>query len=312
MGSNTSTIPVLMLVFNRPENTKRVLEAILKSKPKRLYVVADGPRPSNPADVEKCHAVRALFSEVLSDTEVIKIFREQNLGSKYSIIEGISKVFETEDKLIILEDDCLPESTFFRFCEEILHRYAENEQVMHINGSNYLRPSDRHPVPYSYYFSTFAHCWGWATWRRAWQKMDIEMKELETDIPGMREWTKGIDHYFINKYIQHFKKVKYQETRIWDYQWTYSVWKNRGLCITPAINQIKNFGFDGDATHTITDYRDFSKMMTTPLVFPIQHPAELKPDLQADNHTLARFYGKNWLERIFQKLLHIRDTLFNS
>ena len=166
--------PVLFLIFNRPETTEIVFSVIRKAEPPRLYVAADGPRPDYPNDAESCEIVRAIATDVNWDCKVKTLFRDQNLGCKLAASKAIDWFFEQELEGIILEDDCLPDQSFFWFCQELLGKYRDDTRIMHIGGTNFQFGKER--TKYSYYFSRYAHVWGWASWRRAWKFYDVEMK----------------------------------------------------------------------------------------------------------------------------------------
>jgi len=166
--------PVVLIIFNRPPTTERVFAEIAKARPQKLFVVADGPRPERSGEAEKCAAARAVIDRVDWECEVLRNYAEVNLGCRQRPPTGISWVFEQVAEAIILKDDCVPHPTFFRFCEELLEKYREDERVMHISGSNFQPGYTR--GPFSYYFSRFNPIWGWASWRRAWQHYDLNMK----------------------------------------------------------------------------------------------------------------------------------------
>ena len=169
---------VLFLVFNRLDTTRRVFEAIRKAQPPRLYIAADGARVGKHGEAEKVQAVRDYTMKNIDwKCEVKTLFRDQNLGCKYAVSGGISWFFEQEEQGIILEDDCLPSQSFFWFCEELLERYADDEQIFIITGYN--KQQRWHPEIYDYFFSNFGGIWGWASWRRAWAHFDGDMKDLE-------------------------------------------------------------------------------------------------------------------------------------
>ena len=169
---------VLLVIFNRPETTQVVFEAIRKAKPPRLYVAADGPRTEVPSDAKKCKEAREIINQVDWDCEVKTLFREKGLGCGLGPSSAFTWFFEHEEDGIILEDDCLPSQSFFWFCEELLERYRHDNRVMHIGGNNFLNgwQKDR---DYSYYFSNSGHIWGWATWRRAWKLFDFNISLYE-------------------------------------------------------------------------------------------------------------------------------------
>lgn len=235
--------PVVLLVFNRPELTRRVLNAIAVAAPRRLLVVADGPRVEVPEDRANCSAVRALIEEVHWDCEVLKNYSGDNLGCRKRIQSGLAWAFEIEPELIIIEDDCLAHPSFFSFCEQLLAIYRDDERVMMITGLNYLL--DRAPVKESYLFSRYFAVWGWASWRRAWSKYDPLMAYW----PKYKE-QKQLEAFYQQNYVREhlaglFDEVYSGSIDTWDMQWFYSCLFNNGLCAVPRVNLVSNIGYFG-------------------------------------------------------------------
>src|SRR3954462_13955415 len=164
-----------MIIFRRPEYTARVFERIREARPERLFVIADGPRPGNADDARRCEQARAVVEGVDWRGEVVRDFAEENLGLKRRIPSGLARVFAEVEEAIVLEDDCLPHPSFFPYCEQLLARYADEERVMHLAGSQLLQPAPARRA--SYHFSRYVHIWGWATWQRAWRHFDLDLRE---------------------------------------------------------------------------------------------------------------------------------------
>ena len=297
-------LPVLMIVFNRPETTERVFSAVRQYAPERLYVSADGPRPDKP-DAENCAAVRKIFDRVDWPCEVKTRFRERNLGCRKAPPDGISWFFEQEEEGVILEDDCLPSPDFFRFCAEMLERYRDNKRVMHIGGANFLGAD--FPRKASYYFSNNPHIWGWASWQRAWQHYDNEMTEfpaycrsgrIARRIPGrpFEQWR------FLQQMKATYDHSPYFNT--WDWQWTFTLFNSDGLSIIPNFNMISNIGFSG--THTVQS--SVCALPYAPLPETLIHPSEIRVDHQADSEIFQYFYKGTWKDRVhyWNNLLTLR------
>ena len=188
--------PVLLLIFNRPDLTRQVCAVLHRAGPAHLYVAADGPRPGRTGEAELCHATRAVIQEFDWACPVTTLYRPANLGLRHAIPGAISWFFDQVEAGIILEDDCLPDPSFFPFCAEMLHRYTAHEKVMMVSGNNY-QFGDGAPDAYSYDFSIFAFIWGWATWRRAWRQYDPAMRAWAnaTTRRALREHTADPDIY---------------------------------------------------------------------------------------------------------------------
>ncbi|MDR1162513.1 MAG: glycosyltransferase family 2 protein [Candidatus Accumulibacter sp.] len=271
--------PVAFFIFNRPETTARVFAEIARAKPSRLFVVADGPRTDRPGEAERCAEARAVVEKLDWECEVSTNYSESNLGCKERVSSGIDWVFEHAPEAIILEDDCLPHPSFFRFCDEMLECYRDDARVGMINGCNFQ--FGRAHVDASYHFSRCVHVWGWATWRRAWRFYD----KNATAWPLLRQ-NDRLAHVFprVSDY-RHWKKifdrVHRGEIDTWDYQWNLSLWSQSLLCVAPDVNLVSNIGFGKDATHTkiggIT-----SDMAVEAMRFPLEHPAFVLTDGDAE------------------------------
>jgi hypothetical protein len=275
--------PVLLLVFNRPDSTAAVIEALRKVRPDRVYVAADGPRAGVAADVDRCAAARAAATAIDWPCDVHTQFRDENLGGHRAIVEAIGWFFEHEPDGIILEDDCLPDPTFFEYCREVLDRYRDDERVMSISGSHFH--GDRHRPDTSYFFSRYPHTWGWATWRRSWQRYDASMtrwRELRNT-----SWLRDIgdgDAAFERYWRKIFDNVAGGSRDIWDYQWIFSCWAAGALSVVPTRNLVKNIGFTTAATHT-TATRFTADLPVEATELPLVHPAEVSRDIEADHWT---------------------------
>jgi len=274
--------PVAVIVFNRPEFAARVLKVVAQAKPRKLFVIADGPRPESPTDIENCAATRALFDELDWECEVNRNYSEVNLGCAKRPPSGISWVFDHVEEAIILEDDCVPDVTFFRFCEELLSRYRDDHRVMNVSGSIFRREPVQ--TPFSYCFSQLPFTWGWATWRRAWRYYDVHVSSW----PQLRNtgWLAGIaeDEGAIRFWTDIFDQAhSWQgETCTWDYQWVFSCWLQRGLSILPRDNLVTNIGCGEQATHCFDSDDPGSNLPTSTMSFPLTHPPAAFPNLEFD------------------------------
>lgn len=300
MVSSSLKTPVVFLIFNRPDTTEKVLESIRRAKPPKLLVVADGPRQDRPDDVEKCRATRALIDRVDWDCEVLTNYADRNLGCKYRVSSGLNWAFNNVEEAIILEDDCLPDPSFFRFCEELLREYRNDPRIASITGQNVQFNQKR--TDYSYYFSRYNHCWGWASWRRAWQKFDFEMK-LWNEVRDGR-WLEDIleDPRAVRYWKKIFNATYNNENQSWAYRWTFSCWIHNHLSIISNVNLISNIGFGDRSTHTKNSTSKFSNMPTQSIIFPLQHPPYMIRDSLADNFTQNTLFDPVLIDRIKNKL----------
>jgi hypothetical protein len=287
--NNKLKTAVLFLVFNRPDTTRQVFEAIRQAKPPRLYVAADGPREGKLGEVERVQKARTIATAVDWPCKVKTLFRDKNLGCKEGVSSAITWFFENEEQGIILEDDCLPHLDFFSFCENLLDRYYSDERIFAITGTNFQNGKWRGDA--SYYFSKYVNVWGWATWRRAW-------KHYQGDInfwPKWRDsdaWKKYKSDKIERKYWQKiFDRCYSKQIDTWDYQWVVSTWYKNGLTATPNVNLVSNIGFRIDATHTKNIFSKFSKMVTKKIGI-LKYPKIIQENTKAD-HWVFNYHYKS-------------------
>lgn len=290
--------PILLIIFNRPDLTRQVFDSIRRVQPRHLYVAADGPRNNQPGEMAKCAGARAVIDGVDWDCEVHRLFSAKNQGCKIGVSSAIDWFFSQEEAGIILEDDCLPDQSFFAYGKELLEKYRDDQRVMMIAGSNFQDGIIRGGG--SYYFSQFCHIWGWATWRRAWQKNDIamtswpkwrdtgKMKEIWPVAKWRRSWTRTFDRIYQGK------------IDTWDYAWVFAAWSNRGLCAVPNKNLISNIGFGQDATHTKT--QNYYANQKTESLGPIIHPVLIEADISADRYTYEHLFATSLTEKVINEL----------
>lgn len=265
------TSPVLFLVFNRLDTTAKVFEVIKKAKPPKLYVAADGHRKNKIGEQEKCAAVRNYVLENIDwACDVKTLFRAENMGCKNAVSSAISWFFDNEGHGIVLEDDCLPSLSFFGFCDELLAKYADNSMVMSISGYNALGDTSGH-YSESYHFSKYFHCWGWASWRRAWQGYDKKMAAWEKYSAENKLQLVQPDWAFSAYWTDIFNEVYEGKIDTWDYQMYFHVLQSEGVCCTPSKNLVTNIGFGKDATHTSD--KNLVAVPAFQLNFPLIHPA---------------------------------------
>lgn len=275
--------PILFVVFNRPDKTRQVFEQIRAIKPKYLYVSADGPRQNKEDEISKCDEVRSIVRNIDWDCDVKFLFRDNNVGCSHALVSSIDWLFQNEEYGIILEDDCLPDLTFFPYCSELLLKYKENNEIMMISGSNLGFTSGDS----SYFFSKYGQIWGWATWKKSWKKFERQIKINDKDLNfnSLRE-----KRYWNNN----FSKI------IWDVQWAvYSIWKNKGIAILPNVNLISNIGFGSDATNYTDENSINAKIKTNPINFPLNHPHKVQIDIDLDK----RIFNKSYYVPLYKRMI---------
>jgi len=304
--------PVIFIIFKRPETTQKVFERIRQAKPPKLLVVADGPRPERSGEAEKSFEARLIIDQVDWECEVLKNYSATNLGCAKRVSSGLDWAFEQVEEAIILEDDCVPHPTFFRYCEELLERHRNDSRIGSISGQNVQ--FGRRRTQCSYYFSIYSHCWGWATWKRAWQHYDLHMnlwpefkasQSLNTifsDPKAVKSWSKTLQNIY-----------EHPEDVTWDYQWLFTCWAQGFLTIVSDVNLTSNIGFGAGATHYAThEASPYNNMLTERIEFPLKHPSFLIHHKLADDftqNTLFDYYS--FRARVGDKLQKMRRLIKN-
>lgn len=302
---NNFQTPILFIIFNRPDTTLQVFSEIKKIKPAKLYVVADGSRVNKAGEKEKCDETRKIMDLVDWECEIFKNYSDINLGCKKRVSSGIDWFFKNVEQGIILEDDCLPDQSFFKFCEEILDKYKNDERVGMISGDNFQFGQIKNE--FSYYFSRYSHIWGWATWRRAWEKYDVNISswpQIKNDKVLNRIFNNRQDVYYWSAI---FDDVYNNKIDTWDYQWSFTCFVNNYLSVMPNVNLISNIGFNqGEATHT-KRVGKFSNMTTSELTFPLKVPESIIRSVESDkivrrdNYPFWRFFIGKFIKRYLRK-----------
>ncbi|TAE31405.1 MAG: glycosyltransferase family 2 protein [Candidatus Kapaibacterium sp.] len=264
------TTPVAMIIFNRPETTQPVFEAIRKARPSKLLVVADGARTNREGEQERCEEARRLVLEGVDwECEVKTNIAPQNLGCRGRVSSGLDWVFQEEEEAIILEDDCLPHPGFFRYAQELLERYRHDERIGLISAANFR--IKREP-PYSYYYSRIHPITGWASWRRVWKHYDLNMSIFpEVRDNGLLADMLG-DDFSVKYWTKIFQSAYDGRESTWDYQFTFAVWMQGMVGIIPNYNQVTNIGFGAEATHITDADHPTANVPVEEMPFPMRHP----------------------------------------
>ena len=275
--------PVLVIAFRRPDLTRTLMEAIATVRPRHLVLACDGARPEVEGEADLvAETRRVLDAAVTWPCEVERLYHDENLGCRRAVQAGIDRLFERFEEGIILEDDCIPHPDFFPYCEELLDRYRDDERVLHISGDGSM-PSLRSLRPQSYVFTHHAAIWGWATWRRAWQRYDRGLagwRAIRDDPSKVAAvyphedqrawWTGKLD-----------KLERSHDGHTWDFQWMFTVRSAGGLAVLPTSNLITNLGFRPDGTHVVDPEDARAEVPLEPLP-TIVHPDRITVDPRLD------------------------------
>jgi hypothetical protein len=294
---------VALFAFARPDTTERVLAAIREARPRQLLVVADAPPADSPELAARCAEVRRLVHAIDWDCELRTHYADRHMGLNRRVETGLGWVFDTVEEAIVLEDDCRPHPSFFRFCAEALARHRDDPRVTTISGDNFDFGAG--PAGPSYRYSRYPLIWGWATWRRAWRAHDPRMSRW----PELREagWLGRLfdDPHAVAYWGHHFD-LTHRGEGSWDYAWTFTSWLDGVLAVTPAVNLVSNIGFGSDATHTRDDdLSPFANLDAGEMRFPLRHPTAVAPDREADRLLEDVLFSGN-VHRMFERLRRVR------
>ena len=305
-------IPVLVLAFNRADHVAEAMKAIREYKPDRLYLECDGPRAHKEGEREAVEETRQTMLDAVDwSCEVKTLFREENLGCAKAVYGAITWFFEQEEYGVIIEDDIVMSQDFFRLCEDLLPRYKDEERVMEIVSQNHSHRTD---ISDTYVYSWREHCWGWASWRRAWAKMDFSMSA----VPGLTNrfmfkklgWFEGWmkKRYFESGYrnIENFKS--------WAFRWSLSILVNEGLVIIPGVNLSKNIGTDGGVHYEAGDVDPYAHLQIGKMVWPLQYNDTFTIDKKQDKYDRDDFWRIRMigLRKKVRKMMHLNKKLNNT
>ena len=280
--------PVLFIAFNRYDSAIQVFEAIRQAKPPRFYFACDGPR--NEQERARCEKVRSIVDLVDWECEVFTKFSEKNLGVMMGESTAMDWFWENEEEGIVLEDDTYPSQSFFWYCQELLEKYRNDDRVWCIMGNNLMTEWEVKGKE-SYYFSAHGYgaYWGWAGWRRVWQKYDVQMK----DWPEVRDSGLLMGQFLTKGEMKEayllFEAQYDGRIRSWDYQMDLARHLNRGVTCMPNTNMIRNIGFGSEGTHTVNENDRRNKEDLYEMKFPLVHPKYMLVDQERDLAYFERY-----------------------
>jgi len=301
MSSTRLAVPVVLMAFNRPGVTRVVFDSIRGARPARLMIIADGARRDRPGEEDLCRQVRGICSDVDWPCDVQTNYADQNLGCRDRVVSGLDWVFSLVEEAIILEDDCLPDHSFFPYCQELLDRYRGDPRISMISGTNMVEKHLR--TDCSYFFCQLGYIWGWATWRSAWLRYDRNLVK----------WPEVKQSALLSEVFQTPKAVTYWSgifdqmhsgtgVNTWDYQWLYTSLVNNTLSIVPSVNLVTNIGFAPDATHTNMPRAIQWQRRSGQMRFPMKHPPALIPLRAMDRAMHLTLYQPGFRQRAMTRL----------
>jgi hypothetical protein len=300
-----NSTPILLIIFNRPEHTLKVIDSIRKIQPRHLFIAADGPRKNNAEDIERCNSARKYACSIDWDCNLKTRFLDNNVGCGLNVSSAITWFFQEVEYGVILEDDCIPHPHFFQFCSELLERYKSDSRIMSISGFCPYPPSRN--STFDYHFSRRFYCIGWGTWRRAWNHFTYDMSGIKPEmiedalknyypfIHSRRSWKKNID------------RVLNGDLKTWAIRWDMCCFLQNGLTICPEKNLIQNIGFGSNATHTHNADSVFANLSLQELSFPLRHPIYVYHDWRREKEIERILYSELSLKSRF--VWHARHIL---
>ena len=300
--------PVVLVIFNRPKTTQVVFEVIVQAKPKKLYIVSDGPRANRSGENKLVEQCREIVSRIDWPCEVFTKYSDKNLGCRESVVRGLDWVFSQEEEVIILEDDCVPTLEFFEFCQEMLTRYRNEPSVGTICGSN-LEDVSSLETNFSYWFSRYPKVWGWATWKRAWVQYEVDLSKFSRSDRSVLVSENLSTHAARRYWESNFDSVASGKLDTWDYQLAFMHFKNNLVSVIPAVNLISNIGFGPDATHTVSQPANNFLATTGQLRWPLYGPTVAEPFEVYDELVVRNRFGLGPIKRIIDYVYMVSPRL---
>ena len=299
---------VVLFIYKRPLHAKTILSQIIAANPRILYVIADGPKADVPSDMSNCSETISLISEELKRTKlkIEWVISKYNMGLEQRITTGLNFVFAKEKQAIILEDDCVPDQTFFNYCEELLLRYGKDKRIGHISGTRYTYKVD---IDDSYFGSKYPIEWGWATWADRWAQYDPKMKDWpDTKVSStFRAFFRTGRTYKYWKWI--LSRCYSGEQNSWAYKWLYLNLKEGKISITPSRNLVRNIGLGNNSTNTLLK-NSFAMPPISRLSFPLRHPQKITINSEDDVDLEKHMFSKStlWLEIMTKRIKPLYRT----
>ena len=320
---NYSNVPVLMVFFNRSKPLEKVFESVRNAKPKILFLAQDGAREGNKNDKKGIEECREVVKNIDWDCEVHTDFSEVNLGCGKRMSSAITWAFESVDRLIILEDDCVPDKAFFPFADELLEKYKDDSRISMISAMNHLESYDNGNND-SYLFCNSGAIWGWATWKRQWESYDFNMGFIEEQDAFNKIKNSKLPRYYRRDLLKQGKNrlsvlKSGKKLSSWTFQFNMIGFLNNQLTIVPKVNMISNVGLTTESTHASSDIKMIPKglrkvffMETQSIEFPLKHPQEVICNTKFDKK-VWRLMGLPFFVSIHRKLSSIiRRTFYGG
>lgn len=292
---------VLLVIFKREDTTRRVFERIREAQPPRLYIAADGPRKDRPDEVEKCYAARKVVEVIDWPCEVHRLYRDENLGCGKGVSSAITWFFEHEEQGIIIEDDILPHIDFFKYCDEMLDRFKDDERIQEIGGHNAFYKGYSSDV--SYYMSNFQIIWGWASWKRVWDTYIYDINRISRDLL-IEKLKNRVPPKTCEYFMCIYDRMSTDGIDTWDYQLYFNQILYNRYAIVPYVNMTRNIGFNSSDGAHIKGPNKYEEKHRDESPYPVIHPDPIQEDALADQIRIENsfFYKQSFCKRIIRKI----------
>lgn len=298
--------PVLLIGFNRPAHLARVIDRLREVRPTRVFLALDGARPNRLGEAELVRECRELAAAIDWSCELSTLFQERNLGCGLGVSTAIGWFFEHVERGIILEDDIVPDPTFFGFCSELLERYELDERVFAVSGCNFVPASHQSRPQDAYRFSQVPHIWGWATWRRSWARHSLDIAGWKRTLPPHRLLAKaGWSLPGTTYWAATFELLARRQVDTWDGQLVLASMAANQLTATSNVNLVRNIGFGEQATHTFVDRQELPEPRPIPLPTA---PVDVACDRRADAWTRRHHFRATWRGMLYHGAKYLRWT----
>lgn len=307
-----SQAPVMICGFKRPHFLRKVIDVVRAAKIRKLYLVLDAPREGNAEDLIGYEACRKVFDSIDWPCEIKRNYAKANMGCGRRMTSGISWVFEHEDRAIILEDDCIPHPSFFRFCDELLERYKDDCRVGMIAAEcEHFRKAQMNFHGDSYYFDRMCLVWGWATWARAWRLHDPTLKMVDRMIEVDAMINIFQRRKFARKWARNIIQARAERKHVWDGAWATTLYRENMLVVHPVANPVVNIGQssssrEGATRETFKSPGEMNKVAEE-IPFPLRHPITMIPNVRCEQYCLEdTLYRSAWRKVLQNPRLALR------
>lgn len=305
-------IPILIIIFNRPKKFKKMIQALKKTRPRCIYIFANGPRDNHEKDIKLCDDTRNLIKKINWKCKIYTNFKKKNLGINLGVYTGISWFFEKVNFGIVLEDDCIPQPSFFKYVNLLKKKYSKNKNIGIISGNNFFKKKTK----YDYFFTKWSFTWGWATWRRNWISFDYKLK-FWNEYRKSNDWKTLNKDFNQHKTFTHIFNFSLNKNKIenisWDYRWMLHLWFKKLINIIPKHNLVKNIGFDFEATHTFKKNNKLN-LNIKKIKFPLIHQKIVKTDKNFDDRVFYDVYynKRNFILEYLKNLKFLISNKIND